>query len=83
MTLTREEYEDWWRNPVTQNFLIGLHVKVSEVKDAWARQAYVDEDSAEKSARLNACALTSIDVLTQVIDLVDEARPQSRGEDDS
>lgn len=83
MTLTQAEYEDWWRDPVTQHFLMGLQAKREEVKENWARQAYVDPDSPARSAHLNLYALASIDVLGQVIELVEEARPQpKRGEDE-
>lgn len=80
MQLTSREYAEWWADPVTQHFLLGLQAKREETKENWARQAYVDENSSEKSARLNMYALASIDVLDQVIQLVEEARPQTEGE---
>ena len=76
--ITRMELENWFRDPVTQHFLEGLRVKREEVKESWARQAYFDEQNPQRSDRLNLYALASIDVLGQVIELVEENRPQTR-----
>lgn len=76
--ITRNEMEEWFRDPVTQLFLTGLHTKREEVKESWASQVYFDEHSRERTERLNLYALASIDVLGQVIDLVEESRPQQR-----
>lgn len=76
--ITRNEMEEWFRDPVTQLFLQGLVTKREEVKESWAKQGYFDENNAERSSRLNLYALASIDVLGQVIELVEENRPQQR-----
>lgn len=80
--ITQHEREEWFRDPVTQLFLEGLATKREEVKESWARQLYFDETDPRRSDRLNLYALASIDVLGQVIDLVEENRPQPlKGED--
>ena len=76
--ITQHEMEEWFRDPVTQQFLEGLRVKREEVKESWAKQVYFDETNPTRSDRLNLYALASIDVLGQVIDLVEENRPQQR-----
>jgi hypothetical protein len=76
--ITRNEMEEWFRDPVTQRFLEGLALKREEVKESWAKQVYFDEADPRRSDRLNLYALASIDVLGQVIELVEENRPQTR-----
>ena len=76
MQLTKHEKEEWFRDPVTQEFLESLHLKREETKERWALQSFVDFDSAERSSRLNLYALAGIDVLGQVIEMVEEHRPQ-------
>ena len=76
MQLSQHELEEWFRDPVTQRFLSDLILKREETKERWAQQAYIDFDSAERSSRLNLYALAGIDVLGQVIEMVEEYRPQ-------
>lgn len=76
--ITQSELEEWYRDPCTQRFLEGLQTKREEVKESWAKQVYFDEADARRSDRLNLYALASIDVLGQVIDLVEENRPQNK-----
>lgn len=77
MTLTDAELAEWFRDPVTQHFLVGLQTKREEAKEAWARQAYFDREDPAKSTYLNLYALASVDILDQVIQLVEETRPQN------
>jgi len=80
--LTQHDREEWWQHPVTREFLQKLRDEREETKERWATQAFFDPEDSEKSARLNAYALAGIDVLGQVIDLVEENRPQpQKGEE--
>jgi hypothetical protein len=83
MQLTPSEWNAWWSDPCTQGFLLLLHSKMQETKDAWAQQAYVDTENESRSARLNLYALAGVDILGQVIDLVEEKRPQHREQEDA
>ena len=80
--LTQHDREEWWRHPMTQEFLRQIVSTREETKERWATQAFFDPEDSEKSARLNAYALAGIDVLGQVIDLVEENRPQPTKSED-
>jgi len=80
--LTQHDREEWWRHPMTQEFLRQLTATREETKERWATQGFFDPEDAEKTNRLNSYALAGIDVLGQVIDLVEENRPQPTKSED-
>lgn len=82
MQIKQAEREAWWQDPVTQEFLARLRDTREETKEKWAQQHFNDFDDAAKSARLNLYALAGIDILNQVIEMVEENRPQpQKGEE--
>ena len=78
MIMTQAEREEWFSSPMTQLFLGELRTKRFHTQERWAAQAFIDFDDAEKSARLNLYALAGIDILDQIIEMVEESRPQQR-----
>ena len=73
MGITRQDREEWFHHPVTQEFLQGLRSDRQDTMETWARQGFVG-DTPELSAQLNVGALGGMDVLTQVIDQIMDCR---------
>ena len=78
MIMTQAEREEWFSSPMTQLFLGELRTKRFDTMNTWAAHGYIDYDDAEKSARLNLYALAGIDILDQIIEMVEDSRPQQR-----
>lgn len=76
MQIQQTEREEWYRDPVTQEFLENLKASREATKENWANQMYHIAENAEYSARLNLYALAEIDMLQKVINMIEEARPQ-------
>lgn len=76
MQIQQTEREEWYRDPVTQEFLENLKASRESTKENWAQQQYHVTENAEYSARLNLYALAGIDTLQQIINLIEETRPQ-------
>ena len=76
MSLTQHDREEWWRHPMTQEFVRELTAAREKTKENWACQSFCDLSDSEKSTRLNLYALAGIEILDQVIAMVEENRPQ-------
>lgn len=81
MSLTQHDREEWWRHPMTQEFVRNLVATREAAKESWALQGYFDPENMARSDRLNSYALAGVEILGQVIDLVEENRPQPKLED--
>lgn len=71
MGITRQDREEWFHHPVTQEFLQGLREDRQNVMETWAQKGFVG-DTPAMSAQLNVAALGGMDVLTQVIEQIME-----------
>lgn len=80
MQITSHEWEHWANDPCTKAFVQQLQDKIEETKHRWAKQAFVDMNDASNSDRANLYALAGVDILGQVIEMVEEMRPQPEGE---
>lgn len=81
MQLQPSEWHAWYMEPATQQFVQMLRDKITETKDRWANQAFVNVDDPVAGERANFYALAGIDVLGQVIEMVEDTRPQLEGEE--
>jgi hypothetical protein len=80
MQIQQTEREEWYCDPVTVEFLARLKAVREETKERWAQQHFHDVEDAVKSSRLNLYALAGMDAVGQVIEMIEEARPQAQGE---
>ena len=80
MQITSHEWEHWANNPCTKAFVERLRGDIETTKGQWAAQAFVNFGDAVASDRNNLYALAGIDILEQVIEMVDDMRPQPEGE---
>ena len=76
MQITSHEWEHWANDPCTKAFVEKLQFDIETTKSRWAAQAFMNLDDAAKSDRANLYALAGIDILSQVIEMVEEMRPQ-------
>lgn len=81
MQLQPSEWHAWYMEPATQAFVQMLKDKIDETKERWASQAFVNVEDPAKGERANFYALAGIDVLGQVIEMVEDMRPQLEGEE--
>jgi hypothetical protein len=69
---TSEEMAAWARSRCTKHFLEKvLKEKKQETLEAWAKQLFVSEDP-RVTLGLNANALGGVDVMSQLIDMIEE-----------
>lgn len=74
--LTQHDREEWWRHPMTQEFVRQLTATREEAKETWASQGFLVRADPQQSERLNLYALAGIEMLDQIVNLVEENRPQ-------
>lgn len=74
--LTQHDREEWWRHPMTQEFVRQLTATREEAKETWAQQGFLNRTDPQQSERLNLYALAGIEMLDQIVNLVEENRPQ-------
>lgn len=80
--LTQHDREEWWRHPMTQEFVRQLTATREEAKETWAQQGFLIRDDQSRSDRLNLYALAGIEMLDQIVNLVEENRPQPMKSED-
>lgn len=80
--LTQHDREEWWRHPMTQEFVRKLTATREEAKESWATQAYFSRTDPSYSDRLNLYALAGVEIIGQVIEMVEENRPQPTKSED-
>ena len=80
--LTQHDREEWWRHPMTQEFVRQLTATREKAKEDWACHCFIDRNSRENSDRHNLYALAGIEMLDKILDLVEENRPQPMKSED-
>lgn len=80
--LTQHDREEWWRHPMTQEFVRQLVSTREDAKETWASQGYLVRTDPQQSERLNLYALAGIEMLDQIVNLVEENRPQPMKSED-
>jgi hypothetical protein len=66
-----QDWEDWARNQVPQEFREKLAATREDAKESWATGRYAADNPAE-TLQLTTVALAGVEMLRQVIELIDE-----------
>jgi hypothetical protein len=74
MAITQAERAEWFKSPVTQDFLQKLRDDREFTKETWAKQGFLDREDSARSDRLNLYALAGIDILDQVLTMAEGYR---------
>jgi hypothetical protein len=79
--LSPQDKDQWARSPATEAFVWQLREVIADTKERWA-QGHYNGDSDAETLRLTAQAVSQIDMLRQVIDVVEELKivPNLEGE---
>lgn len=81
LSLTPQDRDQWARSPGTELFVQELQTTILETQHRWS-VGHFTGDTNEETLRLTAQALSQLDMLRQVIELVDELKivPNLEGE---